>query len=238
MLAGSARPAPLNYFALWLQKAAKNGYITAMHPISSSALRRFAVCLLLALLVLASSPLLAQTVPQPQVSPLGDPAAYLERQFGPTFKLDATVAPMFGDLDGDGAEDVVMVATSSAPLQSQEQFGFKVADPYDAYYGTGNVRITSQFTLHFDGSSRCILIVFNWRSPSANSKRPTKFVLINTPFESTSIVHLRLKKKNLHAIEAVDRTTLHSLIFWDGKHWHWSAQGMEGDDSFRMPPPN
>jgi hypothetical protein len=51
-------------------------------------------------------------------------------------------------------------------------------------------------------------------------------------------VNLRLKKKNLQAIEAIDRSTLHSLIFWDGRRWHWSAQGMEGDDSFKMPPPN
>jgi hypothetical protein len=144
---------------------------------------------------------------------------------------------MFGDLDGDGNEDVVLVGSSSAPLQSQEEFGFKVADPYDAYFGTGDPRITSQFTLHFDGSERAILIVFGWRMPPSKAKRTTKFVLINTPFETTSLVNLRFKKKNLQAIEAIDRSTLHSLVFWDGKRWQWSAQGMEGDESFKMPPP-
>jgi hypothetical protein len=198
-----------------------------------SALRRLAVFLLLA------SPLLAQPTPPATASPIGDPQAYVARQFGASFKLDPTIPPMFGDLDGDGNQDLVLVATSSEPLLSQKEFGFKVEDPYDAYYGTGDPRITSQFTLHFDGSSRCFLIVFGWRlPPSKPNSKPSKFVLINTPFESAGTVNLRLKKKNVQAIEAIDRTTLHALIFWDGKRWHWSAQGMEGDDTLKMPPQN
>jgi hypothetical protein len=197
-----------------------------MRPFFSSVLCRISVCLLLV------SPLLAQAVAPPAASPLADAAAYVVRQFGPTFKLDPKVPPLFGDLDGDGSEDLVLVATSTTPLLSREQFGFKVEDPYDSYFGTGDPRITSQFTLHFDGSSRCFLIVFGWRlPPNSKSKLISKFVLINTPFESASLVDLRLKKKNIHAIEAIDRTTLHSLLFWDGKRWHWSAQGMEGDST-------
>jgi len=196
-----------------------------------SAFCRRAVWLLLV------SPLLAQSAPS--AAPVADPAAYLAQQFGASFKLDPKIAPMYGDLNGDGVEDIVLVATSSTPLLSKEQFSFKVEDPYDGYFGTGDTRITTQFSLHFDGSSRCILIVFGWRLPPVEkSKVINKFVLINTPFESTSIVNLRLKKKNLQAVEAIDRTSLHSLVFWDGKHWHWRAQGMEGDDTLFMPPQN
>lgn len=203
-----------------------------MRHISISGPYRFAFVLLLAL------PLLAQPAPTPAASPLTDPAAYLAQQFGPTFKIDPKLPPMFGDFDGDGREDVVLVATSATPMLSQEQFHFKAADPYDAYFGNGNPVITSQFSLHFDGSSRCILIVFDWRQTPG--KPSPKFVLINTPFESAGITNLQLKKKKkgFNAIEVIDRTTLHALIFWNGRRWIWSAQGMEGDDSFKMPPPD
>jgi hypothetical protein len=199
----------------------------------------FALCCLV-LCLLSASFLLAQPAPPPAAPPLADQlpdeAAYVARQFGPTFTVDRKVAPMFGDLDGDGNEDLVLVATSPTPLLSQELLGFKVEDPYNAYFGTADVRITSQFTLHFDGSERFILIVFGWRlpPPEHKAKHASKFVLINTPFESATIASLRFKKKNIQAIEAVDRTTLHSLILWDGKHWRWSAQGMEGDEA--LPP--
>jgi hypothetical protein len=198
------------------------------------------VRILAACFLLASTLLAQPAAPSAAAAPLADPAAYLASQFGPSFKLDPKVPPMFGDLDGDGKEDLVLVGTSSTPLMSQEQFSFKVEDPYDAYFGTGNPKITSQFTLHFDGSSRCFLIVFGWRLPPAQkSKKISKFVLINTPFESASIVNLRLKKKNVQAIEAIDHSTLHALLVWDGKRWRWVAQGMSGDDSlFKMPSEN
>jgi hypothetical protein len=186
------------------------------------ALSCLAVCLL------PGSTLLAQPAPvaAAATSTLADPAAYLARQFGPTFTLDPKVAPIFGDLDGDGNEDLVLVGTSPTPMRSEDDFNFRVEDPYDAYFGTNDVTITSQFTLHFDGSARCLLIVFGWRlpPPARPGKIPSKFVLINTPFETASITNFRLKKKKLQAIEAVDNTDLHALIFWDTKHWKWDAR--------------
>jgi hypothetical protein len=173
---------------------------------------------------------------QPQAaSPIPDLAAYLAQQFGSSFKLDPKIKPLFGDLDGDGDQDVVLFATSPTPLLSQEQYRFRVEDPYDAYFGEGNPRITAQFTLHFDGSWRDILIVFGWRQPPTKrrSKHVSKFVLINTPLETVSLASLRYKKRNLQAIETVDRTGVHSLLMWNGKHWRWSAQGGgNGDLSF------
>ena len=162
-----------------------------------------------------------------------DPAGYVAQQFGSTFIVDPKVPPLFGDLDGDGNEDVVLVGTSKTPLLSEQEFHFKVEDPYDGYFGTGDTKITSTFSLHFDGSGRDILIVFGWRlSPGYDPKHITKFVLINTPFETLSInaAKMRVKKKDVQALETVDNTSLHSLIFWDGKRWHWSGQEMDGDE--------
>ena len=164
-------------------------------------------------------------------SPLADPAAYLLQEFGPSFKLAPKMQPLVGDLNGDGVEDIVLFATSATPLLSREQFNFRVEDPYDGYFGTSDVAITSEFTLHFDNSARDLLIVFGWRQPAsaANAKRPSKFVLINTPMETASIVSLRMKKKDVKVIETIDSTTLHSLVYWDGKKWRWTPQGMEGE---------
>jgi hypothetical protein len=200
----------------------------------------FVLCCL-ALCLLPASALMAQTAPPmappPPADRLPEVAAYVASQFGPTFTVDRKVAPLFGDLDGDGNEDLVLVATSPTPLLSQEQFGFRVEDPYNAYFGTADVKITSQFTLHFDGSARAILIVFGWRlpPPERKAKRVSKFVLINTPFESAALADLRFKKKDLQAIATVDRTALHALILWDGKRWRWSSQGTGGDESLASP---
>jgi hypothetical protein len=193
----------------------------------------------LALALLPASTMLAQpasaSAPAAAASPLANPAAYMASQFGTSFTLDPKIPPIFGDLDGDGNEDLILVATSATPLLAQELFNFRVEDPYNGYFGADDVKITSQFTLHFDGSARCILVVLGWRlpPPARKSKQPTKFVLINTPFETLSVADLQFKKKHIQAIEAVDRTTLHSIMFWDGKRWRWSAQGMEGDEPIK-----
>jgi hypothetical protein len=190
----------------------------------------FALCL--AVCLLPASVLAQQPAAVPAVSssaqPVPDPAAYVAQQFGSSFKVDPKIPPLFGDLDGDGHEDLVLVATSATPLLGQQQY-----DPYDGYFGTGDAKITSTFTLHFDGSASDILIVFNWRQPSApDPKHIAKFVLINTPFEKLSIpsAKMRMKGKSVQAMETVDSTSLHSLLVWDGRHWHWIAQGMDGDE--------
>lgn len=191
------------------------------------------------MLLLPVLPLAAQKKqPAPAAAPPVIDAAYVERQFGPSFKLDAKVKPLFGNLFGDGREDLVLVATSASPLISQSTHNYKVEDPYDRYFGNGDPKITSQFGLHFDGSERAILIVRDWRTPDAkdDSRRKGKYVLINTPFETIGLANLRLKRNQVQAIETVDRTTLHALVFWNGRQWRWSAQGMEGDDTlFKMP---
>lgn len=187
-----------------------------------------------ALALLLTAVALAQNPPQPAPTtpvPLADPAAYIAREFGPDFKYDPRVAPMVGDLDGDGRQDLVLVARAKKPLAGREKYHYEVDDPYDSYFGNGDVRQTSQFTLHFDGSERQLLIVFAWRDAETQRKlHPAKCVLINTPFDRAQFLTIRLQRKPQGAISLVEHSTLHTIVFLKGHKWHWQAQGMAGDE--------
>src|SRR5256885_10790786 len=86
----------------------------------------------------------------------------IRKQFGPSFSValtpgkimmthiqqedDTPWAPfMTGDLDGDGIEDAIVIARSKDALGGEAQFGYKVLDPMNQYFGWGNPKVTSTF---------------------------------------------------------------------------------------------
>ena len=137
------------------------------------------------------------------------------REFGKSFTVVPGIAPLFGDVDGDGEEDAVVVVTSKTPLVDQVEFNYRAIDPYDAYFGWGNVRETVQFSATNIGPTRYIAILHNWRAPKA------KFLVINLPFEKLTLSRVTLKKKAVPSIHAVEASELESDIFWDGKKYKW-----------------
>ena len=52
---------------------------------------------------------------------------------------------MKADLNGDGIEDLVVAGHCTNPLADQAEDNFTVIDPYNAFYGYGNTKITTQF---------------------------------------------------------------------------------------------
>ena len=70
-------------------------------------------------------------------------AAIVKQQFGDTFTIPAKVSTpvITADFDGDGVEDVAIVANSKDPLPDSYAFKYEVADPYHAYFGFGNPKI-------------------------------------------------------------------------------------------------
>jgi len=143
------------------------------------------------------------------------------REFGAAFTLDAKFAPIFADLDGDGVEDVVLIATGKNPLLDAVDLHYQVLDPYDAYFGYGNPRITAQFAITNVGPPLYLLVVHNWRQPRA------KFVIINLPFEKLSLGRVALKKKkSIPAIRAEETGGLTADVFWDGKKYRWEPDYM------------
>src|ERR1700688_4292663 len=70
---------------------------------------------------------------------------FVQQEFGREFTLLPELPPVFGDLDGDGVEDVVIAARCKNPMLDEAQHDYKVIDPYYDFYGYGDPRVTTTF---------------------------------------------------------------------------------------------
>jgi hypothetical protein len=157
---------------------------------------------------------------------------YVHKEFGDNCSLLAGPPQFVGDLDGDGIDDLVVVARCKNPMADQDEYGFRVADPYDSFLGFGNVKVTSTFAS--DAPERrgvCLLVVHGvgpeaWRS----NKTKLKFVLINLPFKTLAVKRLALKKRialGIYMEEQGEGEATSSVIFWDGKKYHYQILGAD-----------
>ena len=180
---------------------------------------RFCVSVLLLLCV--ACPALAQQTPQVATAvapPAIDAQELVTREFGKTFTIVAGFAPVVGDFDGDGAQDVAVVVASKTPLVDELEFHYKAIDPYDAYWGWGNAHETVKFSATDAGATRYVAVVHNWQKPAA------KFLMINLPFEKLTASRVAMKKKkSMDSIHAIESSGLESDVFWDGKKYKWEA---------------
>ncbi len=153
----------------------------------------------------------------PVVAPSKDQLKQLVKsQFGVTFEL-LEFPPLFLDIDGDGAEDAIVIATSKNPLLDAGELHYKVIDPYDDYFGLGDPKITAGFAPMNPGPPRYLLVVHAWREATPKAK----FVLINVPFEKLSAGRVLRKKKPVAAISAEEAGGITSAVYWDGKKYKW-----------------
>ncbi|MFB3813566.1 MAG: hypothetical protein ACE14L_05595 [Terriglobales bacterium] len=157
----------------------------------------------------------------PAQAPARPDANHLVALFGPAFKHLPEFPILLGDLDSDGAEDAVLVATGENPLFDEAQYHYKVIDPYNAYFGFADPKVTSQFAIPTGDKPRMILLVHDWRAPKL------RFVVVNLPFDKLSLARVLVKKKVLPAIRAEELSGMKSAIYWNGKKWKWQEQGVE-----------
>jgi hypothetical protein len=155
-------------------------------------------------------------------------AALVKQQFGSTFTLpEKFPTPLItGDFDGDGVEDVAIVADSKEPIPDSYAFKYDVADPYGAYFGFGNPAIASTFNATDPRYNHTILVIFGAGPEAWHAATPkAKFVIINVPFDNITTGRILLKKGKppIFVIRAVESQIMDSNVFYDAKKkkWHW-----------------
>ena len=155
-------------------------------------------------------------------------SALVERQFGHTFTpTDKFPTPVItADFDGDGVEDIAIVADSKDPLPDSYQYKYEVADPYNAFFGFGDPRQTVGMG-HLDPrQNHALLVIFGAGSEGWRAATPkAKFVLINVPFDTISVGRMLVKKNKppIFVIKALESQIMDSAVFWDlkKKRWRW-----------------
>jgi hypothetical protein len=185
----------------------------------------FVLVFLGVLLVAAPRHLLGQAAtPPPATAELAERVRLaVEREFGPRLKLVAKFPPMFGDFDGDGKEDLAVVVTGN-PMLDQASHNYKLIDPYDSYFGYGNVRTTMSFPIHAQGEPLYVAIAHDWRAPHPKAK----FVIVNLPFERIEVGSVQMRKKKTGSgLFTVDSTGTQALVVWDGRKYRWQGGGVE-----------
>jgi len=160
-------------------------------------------------------------------------ADFVLQQFGDQFTLLPDVPPVFGDLDGDGIEDVVIAARGKNPLLDQAEHNYRVVDPYYEFFGYGDPRITTTFSTGDPKDRGLVALIIHgsgpeaWRSP----KPKAKYVIVNLPYKSLSVRKIQINKK--HVIEGVyveeaGEMGECSAVFYDPKRFRYRYVPMGG----------
>lgn len=156
---------------------------------------------------------------------------FVHKQFGDNCTLLAGPAQFVADLDGDGVDDLVIAAKCRNPMADRDEYSFTVADPYDAFLGFGDVKVTTTFAS--DEPERrgvCLLIVHGAGADAWKAENPkAKFLLVNLPFKTISVKKLALNKKRtvlgVYMEESGEGEGTSSVLYWDGKKYKYQSLG-------------
>ena len=196
--------------------------------------RRFLLLSLFAVFLTATA-FAQKKLPPPPPKPAKPPSPavtdeFVHKQFGDKCALIAGPQQYVGDLDGDGIDDLLVVAKCTNPMQDRDEYGFLVADPYDSFMGFGDVRVTSTFASDVpERRGVSLLIVHGAEKGGWRADQPkAKFVLINLPFRTLTVKKLATKKRTVLGVymeEEGDGERTSSVIYWDGKKYKYMQLG-------------
>jgi hypothetical protein len=201
----------------------------------SYLLRSFLVLVVVLVIATGSSFAAQKKLPPPPPAHAQSPSPavtddYVHKQFGDNCSLLPGPPQFTGDLDGDGVDDLVIAARCKNPMADRDEYSFQVSDPFDAYMGFGDVKVTSSFGS--DEPERrgiCLLIVHGAEKDAWRAEKPkAKFLLINLPFKTLAVKRLVLKKRTVLGIymeEKGEGESISSVVFFDGKKYKYQPLG-------------
>lgn len=183
------------------------------------------------LLIVVSLTALGQQPPADKSGTVLVNDAFVQKQFGQGFRLLPSFAPMIADFDGDGVEDIAIAVICKNPLIEASEHHFKVLDPYYAFFGVGDPKITTTFASADPETTAYVLAIIHGRGPEAwHSEDPkAKFVIVNLPFKELALRKLQVRKKAVAAIYAVESgsTEMTSALYYDGHKYRYEPIGAE-----------
>ena len=172
-------------------------------------------------------------LPPPAPAKIPTPAvtdALIQKQFGESCTVVPGAQQFVGDLDDDGVDDLVIVAKCKNPMADRDEYNFVVTDPYHAFMGFGDVKVTSTFASDVPERRGIALLVIHgadkdgWQAETPKAK----FLLINLPFKNVNVKRYALKKKSVLGIymeEQGEGENTASVVFWDGKKYRYVMLG-------------
>ena len=154
----------------------------------------------------------------------------IHKQFGDNCSLLPGPPQFVADMDDDGVDDLVVAAKCKNPMADKDEYSFVVADPYHAFLGYGDVKVTSTFaTDEPDRRGISLLIIHGADTEAWRAEKPKgKFLLINLPFKTLTVKRLALRKKTILGIymeEQGEGEDTSSVLFWDGKKYKYQQLG-------------
>lgn len=166
-----------------------------------------------------------------QTSPSELLPALVKQQFGPAFSVPEKfpTPAIVADFNGDGVDDIAIVASSTEPMPDSVSFNYKIMDPYNGYFGMGNPAITMAFSAPDPRHNWALLVIFGAGADAWRSATPKdKFVLVNVPFDTIAVGRMLVKKKKppIFVIKAQEKEVMDSAVYWDGKKWKWEPGNM------------
>ncbi len=156
-------------------------------------------------------------------------AAFVHGQFGDDFTILPEIPAVYGDLDGDGVEDVVIAARCKNPLPNQAEHNYTVIDPYYDFFGFGDPKMTTTFSEPDPARRGLVVLIIHGQGLKAwQSETPkAKFVVVNLPYKTLTVRKMRTKKKTVEAVYIEESSEMEdsSALFFDGKKFRYVPMG-------------